>query len=272
MFEELWLIKNTMCYYYKGWTDFPIKVDNDLFSGFFVAFNSFQEEVFPNQFVNYIDFIDSRLLFLKFSDLFIIVRDVIQKPLNRSLLQLHNLGVEIISKIEINPELRSTLLTIGSSPTTSVESIAQLLNPIIDDSINTLVSTGSTMNRFDLLAIILILREFNECLSMVVNSNLFTLFRSNNPMDWLFKFTINDKPINPDEFPLISYNILISFIKSYFNYIAKNMSKYKLSLTNEQRLEFCNKLNKFFVVNREALTKFRVTDLFISKFLGNIAY
>lgn len=273
MFEELWLIKNSLCYYYKSWTDTPIEVDNDLFSGFFSAFNSFQEEVFPNQFVNYIDFIDSRLLFLKFGDLFIIVRDVMQKPLTRSLLQLNNLSIEIISQIELVDDLKSTLLSEeGSTTLTSTELITSLLNPIVDDTINLLSSSGNQMNKFDLMAVILILRELNSCISKIVDSNLFTNFQCSSQIKWFYSLTINIEPLDPTKFSVISYNLLVSFVQSYFDYLAKNLSKYKLQLNNDQLLDFYNELNKFLAVNREALSKFRLTDLYISKFLGNIYY
>ena len=271
MFEELWIVKNSLCYYYKSWTNSPLALDSDLFSGFFSAFNSFQEEVFPNQFVNYIDFIESRLLFLKFKDIFIIVRDNINKPLNRSLLQLNNLTVEIISQIEFSDQLNPILLA-DEGKAYSVDLVTELLNPIVEDTIQSLNAMDESTTKFDSMAIINILRELNYTILLVSKTELLENYPIPNNLEWLYRLTISNKPINPLTLELINYEIIHSFVKNYFSYLADNIKKYRLPVRNIERIEFFNGLMKFLVVNREILNKFRLTDVYIANILSGVVY
>ena len=79
----MWLINQSLCLYHKNWNkeaeDDDIEVN--LFSAFFTAFQSFQQEVFPNQYIKHIDLLNDRLV-INITPLFsLIVRDQIEKPL-----------------------------------------------------------------------------------------------------------------------------------------------------------------------------------------------
>jgi hypothetical protein len=164
MFEELWIIKESLCLYYKNWSQEPIALDSTLFAGFFSAFHAFQEEIFPSQFTNYIDFIHHRLLFAELNrNFFLIVRDSIYKPLNRSILQLNNLTIEILTNIESHHKLKEILFE-KKNKFISLDQINPLLYPIVEQAIENLSVSDDQMNKFDLMAIIIILRDLKEIL------------------------------------------------------------------------------------------------------------
>jgi hypothetical protein len=272
MFEELWIIKESLCLYYKNWSQEPIALDSTLFAGFFSAFHAFQEEIFPSQFTNYIDFIHHRLLFAELNrNFFLIVRDSIYKPLNRSILQLNNLTIEILTNIESHHKLKEILFE-KKNKFISLDQINPLLYPIVEQAIENLSVSDDQMNKFDLMAIIIILRDLKEILIEIYHPEIFSKFFSNHDLSWLLKEILSNNAINITNFKNISYNAIFSFMSDFLDSIIEHKVFYQKPLRTSDKLTFTNNILKYLAINRETMQKFGFTDLFISKFISQIDF
>lgn len=270
MFEELWIIKESLCLYHKSWSQTPIDVDTSLFGGFFSAFHSFQETIFPDQYTNFFDFIDHRLLFVKLNtNFFLIVRDSIHKPLNRSILQLNNISIEFLSQIESQEDIKKAFFS-DKNKFYSLDELSPIIEPIITSAIENLLSSEEQMNKFDIMAIIIILRDLKDILLDIYHIELFSKFQSSYNFNWILQEIFSLQPINIDTFPHISYNIIYTFINDFFEAIIRHKTFYKKTLRTTDKLAYSNNLLKFISANRENMKKFGIVDLFMNKFLTNI--
>ena len=268
MFEELWIIKDSLCVYHQS--DSPLNLDTSLFAGFFSAFHSFQEEIFPNQYTNYIDFIENRLLFIKLSEnFFLIVRDSIHRPLNRSILQLNNLSLELFSGIEANSEMKAYFFD-KKVKLLSLERIERTLSPIVDQAIANLSISDEQLNKLDIMAIIIILRDLKEIILTQFYKEIFSQNAFNPFETVLLEEILSKQPINLNKFGTISYNAIYNFISNFLDLLIKNREFYSKPLRVAEKLLFSNNLLKFISANRETMQKFGITDLFLSKFVSNI--
>lgn len=271
MFEELWIIKESLCLYHKSWSQNPINVDTSLFAGFFSAFNSFQETIFPDQYTNYFDFIDNRLLFVKIDiNFFLIVRDSIHKPLNRSILQLNNISIEFLTQIESHEEVKNILFT-EKNKFISLDELLPLIEPIINSAIDNLISSEQQMNKFDVLAIIIMLRDFKDILFDIYYKEIFTNFQSVYNFSWILEEVFSLNPVNILKLQHISYNIIYTFLNDFLDTIFLHKNFYKKVLRTTDKLTFYNNLLKFISINRENMKKFGFEDLFMTKFVSKIS-
>ncbi len=265
LFEELWIIKNSICYYHKSWSNETINVDNILFSGFFSAFNTFQEEVFPNQSVNYIDFVESRLIFLKYNNLFFVVRDFVTKPVNRSLTQLNNITLEIMFEIQYDEKFNK--IVVLEKELFDTDEIEDFLNPIVDEIIQNHKLIDDQTNRFDTLGIITVLRELRTIIKNSVYSDILIIQDFPMNVDWLIKLVEDEKALDPLEIQSADYNLINTFSQYYLGQLATNLQNYSIMSDKMKKLEFNNNLLNFFTTNYEVLSKFRLIDFFVTKFI-----
>ena len=271
MFDQLWIIKNSICYYHKNWTQYPIKVDNLLFSGLFSAFTSFQEEMFPNQSVNYIDFVDSRLIFLKYNNLIFIIRDSINKPLSRSLTQLNNFIIEIMFEIQYNKKFND-LLILDKELIMSDDEIFDFLDPIVQEIISSQISIDTQTNKFDILAIISVLRDLRILFTKSYGIINFSQFDTHTNLNWAKSMIQSDKPINQLEIQFVDYDIINSFSQIFLEIIIMDISYMINSKNYQEYFQFKNNLFNLFVTNYEILTKFHLENFFVTKFLSALKF
>ena len=265
----MWLIKESQGLYYICQSTNPLNIDTSLFAGFFSAFHAFQEELFPSQTINYIDFIEHRLLFVKIDEnFFLVVKDSIYKPLNRSILQLNNLSVEILTSLESRSDLRIMLF---DKKMISLNQLTPLLSPIIEQAIMNLSVSDEQISRFDLLAIIILLRELRVIMLGLYNKEIFSQITSKMSYKWFISELLSNQPINIDKFEITSYNGIYLLINDLFESMNASKEFYRNHFRITDQLFFSNKVMKFLSDNKETMDKFGLTDLFIKKFIAKVA-
>lgn len=264
----MWLIKESQCLYYKCQSTNPLNIDTSLFAGFFSAFHAFQEELFPSQTINYIDFIEHRLLFVKIDEnFFLVVKDSIYKPLNRSILQLNNLSVEILTSIESKAELRIMLY---NKKMISLAQLTPLLSPIVEQAIFNLSVSDEQMSRFDILGIIILLRDLREIILEIYDKEIFSQITSKISYKWFLAELLSNQPINIDKFEVTSYNGIYFLINDLFDSLNNSKEFYRNPYRLTDHLLFSNKVLKYLSNNKETMDKFGLTDLFIKKFIAKV--
>ena len=266
MFEELWIIQDGLCVYHKSWSETTLDVDGNLFSAFLTAFKSFQEQVFPTQAMRHIDFLSDRLVFLGTKYFFVVVRDQLEKPTERSIMQLTNIASELVNLIESDQEVE--LFAYFSKQTNRPMSLVEIENkisPIIEGVIGMLGMAEEQVNRFDIMTILQIMREIKVLISQFASENLFDKLKINSRNSWFYMTIFSEEEIEMESLSLVSYKELHSIAKDFINQITENLlllgrdpNKY------HDMKESHNKIISFLSVNSDALKRFGLMDKILS--------
>ena len=266
MFEELWIIQDGLCIYHKSWSDTTLDVDGNLFSAFLTAFKSFQEQVFPSQAMRHIDFLSDRLVFLGTKYFFVVVRDQLEKPTERSIMQLTNIASELVNLIESDQEVE--LFDYFSKRTKKVMSLTEIerkISPIIEGVINMLGMAEEQVNRFDIMTILQIMREIKTLISEFASDTLFDKIKINAQTSWFYMLIFSEEEIDMESVALISYKELHAIAKDFINQITQNLLIHGRDTEKYHDMkESHNKIVSFLSVNSDALKRFGLIDKVLS--------
>lgn len=266
MFEELWIIQDGLCIYHKSWSDSTLDVDGNLFSAFLTAFKSFQEQVFPTQAMRHIDFLSDRLVFLGTKYFFVVVRDQLEKPTERSVMQLTNIASELVNLIESEheEELYAYFSKKSKRPMSLIE-IEKKISPIIESVINMLGMAEEQVNRFDIMTILQIMREIKVLISEFASESLFDKIKIDSENSWFYMLIFSEEEIDMESIDLISYKQLHAIAKDFIEQITENLL---LSGRDPEKYhdmkESHNKIISFLSVNSDALKRFGLIDKILS--------
>jgi hypothetical protein len=262
MFEELWIIQDGLCMYHKSWSETTLEVDGNLFSAFLTAFRSFQEQVFPAQAMRHIDFLSDRLVFLGTKYFFVVVRDQLEKPTERSIMQLTNIASELVNLVESEHEVE--LFDYFSKRTKRPMSLIEIekkISPIIEGVITMLGMAEEQVNRFDIMTILQIMREIKTLISEFASDKIFDQLKINSQTSWFYLLIFSEEEIELDSVALISYKELHAIAKDFINQITQNLLLYGRDTKRDHDMkESHNKIISFLSVNSDALKRFGLID------------
>ena len=266
MFEELWIIQDGLCIYHKSWSDSTLEVDGNLFSAFLTAFKSFQEQVFPTQAMRHIDFLSDRLVFLGTKYFFVVVRDQLEKPTDRSVMQLTNIASELVNLIESEDEAELyNYFSKKSKRPMSLTEIERKISPIIEGVINMLGMAEEQVNRFDIMTILQIMREIKALISEFATESLFDKIKINSENSWFYMLIFSDEEIEMESVDLISYKELHAIAKDFIEQITQNLLlSGRDSAKYHDMKETHNKIISFLSINSDALKRFGLIDKILS--------
>lgn len=266
MFEEIWLIKDALCFYHKAWTSKPLKVEGNLFSAFLTAFKSFQEEVFPTQAMRHIDFFSDRLVFVATKYFYVVVRDQLEKPTERSLMQLTNISSELVELIENEPDLYQYFDEKGTKPV-SLHEIHDKITPSLENIIEMLSMAERQVNQFDIMTILQIMHEVKELVLEISDEQIFHGFARTESNSWFFdKLNAENQNEQQDHesIPVISYRELNEIAIDYINQVRSGMVLYGVTNKDLHYINLHNRIMSFLSMNAEALKRFGVIDSVLS--------
>ena len=265
MFEELWIVKDALCLYHKSWTNKPLAVDGNLFSAFLTAFKSFQEEVFPTQAMKHIDFFTDRLVFLATKYFYIVVRDQLEKPTERSVMQLTNISSELVEMIENDPELFSFFG--DRAKVLSLSAIEAKITPNLESIIEMLSMAETQVNRFDIMTILQIMRELRELVLEISDNQIFINFARTEKNAWFLEILFSEVETPMDTLPYVSYKELNGVVVDYIRQVRDGIAYYGITKTDLHYINLHNKIVSFLSMNAEALRRFGVIDTMLSNLL-----
>ena len=263
MFEELWLIHNSLCLYHKTWTENPISVDGNLFSGFLSAFKSFQEQVFPSQNIKHIDFHSDRLVFSVTSYFYIVVRDQLEKPVERSIMQLTNITSEVTTHIESDSRLYSYFSNKSQKPISLLE-LEESISPIIENVIFMISLAESQVNKYDVVTILHLMRELRDLILEINDDRVFFNFARSNSNAWFYELLFSDQDIDLQSVPVISYKMLHSILEDFIKQVSDSLTLYGNKKVNGSLIELHNKIISFLSMNSDTLRRFGIIDSFLT--------
>lgn len=266
MFEELWIIQDGLCIYHISWSQTTLDVDGNLFSAFLTAFKSFQEQVFPTQAMRHIDFLSDRLVFLGTKYFFVVVRDQLEKPTERSIMQLTNIASELVNLIESEgeDELFGYFSKQSKRPMSLIE-IEKKISPIIEGVIGMLSMAEEQVNRFDIMTILQIMREIKSLISEFVSDTIFDNLKIDPKSSWFYMLIFSYDEIDMDSVALISYKDLHIIAKDFINQITQNLLIHGRDTEKYHDMkESHNKIISFLSVNSDALKRFGLIDKVLS--------
>ncbi len=263
MFEELWLIHNSLCLYHKIWSIKPVQVDGNLFSAFLTAFNSFQEQVFPEQHIKHIDFLSDRLVFSLTPYFSIVVRDQLEKPLERSVMQITNISEEIQLHIENDPHLFAYFTNKTNKPISLLE-LEEVISPIIEDVIFMLSMAESQVNKFDVVTILHLMRELRDLVLEINDDRVFFNFARTDSNSWFYELLFSDVEIDLQKVPVISYKVLNAMLEDFIKQVSDSLSLYNTKKVNGNLIDVHNKIIGFLSLNSETLKRFGIIDSVLS--------
>ena len=259
MFEELWLIHNSLCLYHQNWSKNPVQVDGNLFSAFLTAFSSFQEQVFPRQHIKHIDFLNDRLVFSLNPYFSIVVRDQLEKPIKRSIMQITNISSEITANIENDPNLLS-YFTFKSSKPISLLELEDVISPIIDNVIFMISMAESQVNKFDVVTILTLMRELRDLVLDINDDRVFFNFARTESNSWFYELLFSDTDIDIQKVPLISYKVLHAVLQDFINQVSDSLSLYNTKKPNGNLIDVHNKIIGFLSFNGGTLKRFGIIN------------
>lgn len=266
MFEELWIIQDGLCIYHKSWSETTLDVDGNLFSAFLTAFKSFQEQVFPTQAMRHIDFLSDRLVFLGTKYFFVVVRDQLEKPTERSIMQLTNIASELVNLIESEEEeeLYAYFSKKSKRPMSLIE-IEKKVSPIIEGVIGMLSMAEEQVNRFDIMTILQIMREIKTLIIEFASDSLFDDLKINSQNSWFYMLIFSSNDVDMEEVSLISYKELYSIAKDFIEQVTQNLLIHGRDQEKYHDMrETHNKIISFLSVNSDALKRFGLIDKVLS--------
>lgn len=263
MFEELWLIHNSLCLYHKAWSKNPVQVDGNLFSAFLTAFNSFQEQVFPEQHIKHIDFLNDRLVFSVNSYFSIVVRDQLEKPIERSVMQLTNIASEVQSHIEQESNLYSYFTNKTTKPISLLE-LEEIISPVIENVIFMISMAESQVNKFDVVTILHLMRELRDLILEINDDRIFINFARTQDNAWFYELLFSDIDIDISQVPLISYKVLYAMLKDFIKQVSESLSLYSSTRVNDNLIDVHNKIISFLALNSETLERFGIIEQVLS--------
>ena len=257
----MWLINQSLCLYHKNWNkeaeDDDIEVN--LFSAFFTAFQSFQQEVFPNQYIKHIDLLNDRLV-INITPLFsLIVRDQIEKPLERSIMQLTNISSELIKAIESHSELYTYFLG-KTSKIIPIPTIEENLSPVIDDVISMISMAELQINKFDIITVLQIMREVRDLILQINDDRIFNNFARDQSNIWFYELLFSEENIELSAVPNITYKELKLVIEDFVHQTNDSLTLYGSNKLDSDYINFHNRLITFLAVNTPILKKFGILE------------
>ena len=266
MFEELWIIQDGLCVYHKSWTDTALDVDGNLFSAFLTAFKSFQEQVFPAQAMRHIDFLSDRLVFLGTKYFFVVVRDQLEKPTERSIMQLTNIASELVNLVESEEEQELfNYFSKRSLRPMSLNEIERKISPIIEGVINMLSMAEEQVNRFDIMTILQIMREIKVLLTEFASDTLFDNIRIDNQNSWFYMLIFSYDEIDMESVALISYKELYAIARDFIDQITQNLLIHGRDSSKFHDMKESHYIIlSFLSVNSDALKRFGLIDKVLS--------
>ena len=262
MFEELWIVQDGLCIYHKSWSLTTLDVDGNLFSAFLTAFKSFQEQVFPSQAMRHIDFMSDRLVFLGTKYFFVVVRDQLEKPTERSIMQLTNIASELVNLVESNEEVELfNYFSKRSLRPLSLNEIERKISPIIESVINMLSMAEEQVNRFDIMTILQIMREIKNLISEFTSDSVFDNLNIDSHNSWFYMLIFAYDEPDMESVDLISYKELHLIAQEFINQITQNLLIIGRDFEkNHDMKESHNKIISFLSVNSDALKRFGLID------------
>lgn len=263
MFEELWIIKDGLCLYHKSWIVNPLAVDGNLFSAFLTAFKSFQEEVFPSQAMRHIDFFSDRLVFLSTQYFYIVVRDQLEKPTERSVMQLSNISSELVELIENDSDLYP-YFSKDQAKAMSLTEIEKKITPLLESVISMLSMAETQVLQFDVMTILQILREMKELILEIGDERIFLNFSRNETNQWFYEILFSEKDMNIESVPNINYKILNEIASDFIKQVGDSLALYGRTNDDLHYINLHNKIITFLSMNSEALKRFGVIDKLLS--------
>ncbi len=266
MFEELWIIQDGLCVYHKSWSETTLDVDGNLFSAFLTAFKSFQEQVFPAQAMRHIDFLSDRLVFLGTKYFFVVVRDQLEKPTERSIMQLTNIASELVNLVESEEEIELfNYFSKKSLRPMSLNQIERKISPIIEGVISMLSMAEEQVNRFDIMTILQIMREIKTLISEFASDTLFDNLRISSENSWFYMLIFSYDEIDMESVALISYKELHSIARDFIDQITQNLLIHGRDPDKYHDMKDShNKIISFLSVNSDALKRFGLIDKVLS--------
>lgn len=241
----------------------PIKVDGNLFSGFLTAFQSFQKEIFPSQNLKHIDFKNERLLFLQDKYFSIIIRDQLEKPVERSIMQLANVAKELTNAVEEEPVLYH-FFSDNKVHIVSLNDIESVFNPKIEEQLNMLNLVESQISKFDALTIVQVLKEFIDLLLIVFDKKfLFNFGRTKNNF-WLHELLISDQNIDFGSIPEIDYKNLNSVVGDFVDQLNDSLKLYGKNDEDFDIYKLNNKIIRFLGMNCTILDRYGILNKILS--------
>ena len=259
MFEEMWLINKSICLYHKNWYEETNEIDVNLFSAFFSAFHTFQRELFPDQDIKHIDLLHERLV-INITPLFsLVVRDQIEKPLERSVMQLTNISAELTKVIEADSELYTFFLG-NTTKILPMSTLEKSLNPVIEDVISMISMAELQVSKFDVITILQIMRELRNLILQINDDRIFHNFSRDNSNIWFYELLFSEENIEPSSVPDISYKTLKFVIIDFIKQISDSLHLYGYSKLENNYIAFHNQLITFLTVNTPILKKFGILE------------
>lgn len=258
----MWLINQSLCLYHKNWNEETENEDIEvnLFSAFFTAFQAFQTEVFPNQIIKHIDLLNERLV-INITPLFsLIVRDQIEKPLERSIMQIENISSELIKSIEAHGELYTYFLG-KTSKIIPIPTIEENLSPVIEGVIEMISMAELQINKFDIITVLQIMREVRDLILQINDDRIFNNFARDQTSIWFYELLFSDENIELSAVPSITYKELKHVIEDFIKQTNDSLTLYGNSNKSENDcINFHNRVITFLAVNTSILKKFGILE------------
>ena len=152
----------------------------------------------------------------------------------------------------------------------SLAQLTPLLSPIVEQAIFNLSVSDEQMSRFDILGIIILLRDLREIILEIYDKEIFSQITSKISYKWFLAELLSNQPINIDKFEVTSYNGIYFLINDLFDSLNNSKEFYRNPYRLTDHLLFSNKVLKYLSNNKETMDKFGLTDLFIKKFIAKV--
>ena len=264
MFEELWLIREGICLYYDKWTETPLTLDPNLFSAFMSALKTFQESSFPNQSIKNVDLFNTRLTYLNAKFFYLVVREPVEKPVDRTYQQLRNIAEEIEKLIEERDELKFLKSNISSNP---LEKYGTIIAPVIADILEVEEIAENQLKSFDFITMTYLAREIRDLILTIAPYGVLVNIARSNKNQWFYDTIMSDSNIEPNIFTHVSYRDIVHYMNDFLTQTEKNFKVYEVKPIDEKLEKARKDLITFLAINSQIISRFGLFENILSKFV-----
>ena len=264
MFEELWLIREGICLFYESWSEAPLTLDPNLFSAFMSALKTFQESSFPNQMIKSVDLFNTRLTYLNAQYFYIVVREPIQKPVDRTYQQLKNIAEEIEKLIEERDELKFLKMNLSSNP---LERYNKIIAPVIHDILEVEEIAENQLKSFDFITLMYLAREIRDLILVIAPYNVLVNIARTSKNQWFYDSIMDDSNIEPTLIKNVSYRDIVLYMNDFHTQTERNFNLYQIKPQIDKLEKARRDLISFMAINSQIISRFGLFENILSKFV-----